>query len=129
LRPAPPLHEVSTDEPATVLEGLAPEMTPSADGRSLPCASSSEPPPSFTIVEAQRRRNLLYVAFAGTLVVVALLSFAFGLDRRPRRSAALAPLPPPPAPVLIVQTEAPKPSSPEPTNSEASPPEAPSVVV
>jgi serine/threonine-protein kinase len=128
LRPAAPLHEVSTDEPATVLEGLAPEMTPSADGRSLPGASSSEPPPSFTRVEAQRRRNLLYVAFAGTLVVVALLSFAFGLDRRPRRSAALAPIPPPPAAVVVrtepALTSATDPAPPEPAPSEFTPPPA-----
>jgi serine/threonine-protein kinase len=104
VRPAPPLHEVSTDEPATVLEGLSPEMTPSADGRSLPGASSSEPPPSFPRVEAQRRRNLLYVGFAGSLIIVALLSFAFGLDRRPRRSAAVAP-PPPAQPVVIVRSD------------------------
>jgi serine/threonine-protein kinase len=104
VRPASPLHEVSTDEPATVLEGLSPEMTPSADGRSLPGASSSEPPPSFTRLEAQRRRSLLYVAFAGSLIIVALLSFAFGLDRRPRRSAAAAP-PPPPPPALVVHSE------------------------
>jgi len=114
VRPAPALHEVSTDEPATVLEGLAPEMTPSADGRSLPGASSTEPPPSFITVEARRRRNLMYVAFAGSLIVVALLSFAFGRDRQPSRAAAVAPLTPP-APIAIVRSE-PTIPSPAPNN-------------
>src|SRR6478609_7536269 len=114
VRPAPALHEVSTDEPATVLEGLAPEMTPSADGRSLPGASSTEPPPSFIAVEARRRRNLMYVAFAGSLIVVALLSFAFGRDRQPSRAAAVAPLTPP-APIAIVRSE-PTIPSPAPNN-------------
>jgi hypothetical protein len=69
-------------------------MTPSADGRSLPGASSTEPPPSFARVEAQRRRNLLFVAFAGFLVLAGVVGFMFGRDRQPR-AAALAPLPPP----------------------------------
>lgn len=124
VRPAAPLHEVSTDEPATVLEGLAPEMTPSADGRSLPGASSTEPPPSFARAEAQRRRNLLYVAFAGALVVVAVLSFAFGVERRSRRSAAVSPDATPPPPAVVVRTDPVVTSAPEP----APPPEPPASV-
>jgi len=120
VRPASPLHEVSTDEPATVLEGLSPEMTPSADGRSLPGASSSEPPPSFTRLEAQRRRSLLYVAFAGSLIIVALLSFAFGLDRRSRRSAAAAP--PAPAPTAVVVRSEPAATTPPSPAITAEPP-------
>ncbi|RYZ01571.1 MAG: serine/threonine protein kinase, partial [Myxococcales bacterium] len=74
------LNEGGGDEAATVLEGIGREMTPSADGRSLPGASSTEPPPSFG---GTRSRNLfLYVGFGAALVVVALLSFAFGRDRQ-----------------------------------------------
>src|SRR6185369_2073581 len=78
--------------PATVLEGIGREMTPSADGRSLPGASSTEPPPSFARIEAQRRRNLLFVAFGGFLILAGVIGFLFG--REPRRDAAVAPLPP-----------------------------------
>jgi serine/threonine-protein kinase len=95
-RSAPQLavHEAS-DEPATVLEGIGREMTPSADGRSLPGASSTEPPPSFARVESARRRNLAVVAAGIILAVGALLGFAFGRDERPSRAAAASPLPPP----------------------------------
>jgi serine/threonine-protein kinase len=96
-RSAPQLNlpESVSDEPATVLEGIGREMTPSADGRSLPGASSTDPPPSFARVEAQRRRNLLFVAFAGFLVLAGGVGFMFGRDRSPVRAAAVAPLPSP----------------------------------
>lgn len=95
-RSAPQLNlpDSVSDEPATVLEGIGREMTPSADGRSLPGASSTEPPPSFARVEAQRRRNLLFVAFAGFLVLAGVVGFMFGRDRSPVRAAAVAPPPP-----------------------------------
>jgi serine/threonine protein kinase len=100
-RSAPQLHlpESTTDEAATVLEGIGREMTPSADGRSLPGASSTEPPPSFARVESQRRRNLLYVAGGVILLLGAGLGFAFGRDenQRPVAAAPIA-LPPPPTP-------------------------------
>ena len=88
------MHDSATDEPATVLEGIGREMTPSADGRSLPGASSTEPPPSFARAESARRRNLLVVAFGVILLLGAGLGFAFGHDDRPR-AAAVAPLPAP----------------------------------
>ncbi len=90
------------DEAATVLEGIGREMTPSADGRSLPGASSSDPPPSLD--HPRRRSALLYLGFGALLVVVALLSFAFGRDRQ-EPSAAVAP--PTPASVIIVPSEPP----------------------
>lgn len=97
-RSAPQLHlpESTTDEAATVLEGIGREMTPSADGRSLPGASSTEPPPSFARVESQRRRNLLYVAFGFILLLGAGLGFAFGRDENRAPAAAVTPLPPAP---------------------------------
>jgi eukaryotic-like serine/threonine-protein kinase len=96
-RSAPQLQlpETPADEPATVLEGIGREMTPSADGRSLPGASSTEPPPSFARVEQQRRRNLLFVAFGGIALIGAGLGFAFGRDDSSPRAAAVTPLPAP----------------------------------
>ena len=87
-RSAPQLQRAESrrpTKPATVLEGIGREMTPSADGRSLPGASSTEPPPSFARQESQRRRNLVYVAFGIILLVGAGLGFAFGNNenRRP----------------------------------------------
>jgi len=93
------LSEGAADEAATVLEGIGREMTPSADGRSLPGASSTEPPPSFG---GANRRGLLYVGFAAILVVVALLSFAFGRDRQAPAAAVSPPAPAlPPSAVVI----------------------------
>jgi serine/threonine protein kinase len=86
----------AADEPATVLEGIGREMTPSADGRSLPGAVSSNPPTSFARVERARRRNLLLVASAFILLLGAGLGFAFGRDERAPRAAALSPVPPAP---------------------------------
>lgn len=95
-RSAPQLNVADpSDEPATVLEGIGREMTPSADGRSLPGASSTEPPPSFAKVERARRRNLLVAAFSIILAIGGVLGFAFGRDERPSRAAAVAPLPAP----------------------------------
>jgi hypothetical protein len=95
-RSAPQLNVPDpSDEPATVLEGIGREMTPSADGRSLPGASSTEPPPSFAKVERARRRNLLVAAFGIILAIGGALGFAFGRDERPSRAAAVAPLPTP----------------------------------
>lgn len=88
--PALPLDtESAGDEPATVLEGIGRETTPSADGRSLPGASSSEPPPSPT--SSRPRSALMYVGFGALLVLVAVLSFAFGRDRQEPAVASAAP--------------------------------------
>lgn len=110
-RSTPQLHlpDSASDEPATVLEGIGREMTPSADGRSLPGASSTEPPPSFARVEAQRRRNLLFVAFGGFLILAGVIGFLFGRDD-PRRAAAVAPLPPT-TPTRVIETPTPTPPS------------------
>jgi serine/threonine protein kinase len=96
-RSAPQLHTTTdpADEPATVLEGIGREMTPSADGRSLPGASSTDPPPSFAGNEKVRRRNLLIAASGATLAVGAALGFAFGRDEPSTRAAAVAPMPAP----------------------------------
>jgi serine/threonine-protein kinase len=117
-RSAPQLNvQDAPDEPATVLEGIGREMTPSADGRSLPGASSTEPPPSFARAESARRRNLAVVAAGITLTVGALLGFAFGRDDRPSRAAAVTPLPPP-SPVVTPVIEPPLTT---PSSSAASP--------
>jgi serine/threonine-protein kinase len=122
-RSAPQLQlpESSTDEAATVLEGIGREMTPSADGRSLPGASSTEPPPSFARPGAQRRRNLLYLAFGGILLIGAALGFAFGNNNdNGRPAAAVTPITPPPVVVPSnVETPAPTPT-PSPTGVSAS---------
>jgi serine/threonine-protein kinase len=86
-----PLPETATDEAATVLEGIGREMTPSADGRSLPGASSSEPPPSLERAESQRRRNLLALSFGGILLIGGGLGFAFGRDDRDKSVSAGSP--------------------------------------
>jgi serine/threonine-protein kinase len=126
-RSAPQLQlpESTTDEAATVLEGIGREMTPSADGRSLPGASSTEPPPSFGRPGWQRRRNLLYLAF-GILLTGGALGFAFGNNNDSRRPAAaitpLAPVAPVTAPVSTasaVESAAPTPT-PAPSSSAAS---------
>ena len=116
-RSAPQLQlpESTTDEAATVLEGIGREMTPSADGRSLPGASSTEPPPSFARQESQRRRNLLYVAFGIILLIGAGLGFAFGNNesRRPEAAAEVLPLPAPtPAPAEMPTPAVTLPSAP-----------------
>ncbi|HYJ11001.1 MAG TPA: hypothetical protein VEX18_18395, partial [Polyangiaceae bacterium] len=107
---APNLH-MSTeapDEPATVLEGIGREMTPSADGRSLPGASSTEPPPSFARAERSRRRNLVLVA-SSVLVLGLGLGFAFGRDEGQQNVTAASPVPPSleplPAPKAAQSTE------------------------
>jgi eukaryotic-like serine/threonine-protein kinase len=84
------LPEAPTDEAATVLDGIGREMTPSADGRSLPGASSTEPPPSFARSKGPPR-NLLYLASGVILLVGAGLGFAFGRDERRPPVAAVAP--------------------------------------
>jgi len=84
------------DEPATVLEGIGREMTPSADGRSLPGASSTEPPPSFARSERTRIRNLLLLAGAGILAAGLGLGFLFGGGIvQSGGAAAVSPVPPP----------------------------------
>jgi serine/threonine-protein kinase len=92
------------DEPATVLEGIGREMTPSADGRSLPGASSTEPPPSFARSERTRIRNLLLLAGTGILAAGLGLGFLFGGGAGQSESAAAAsPVPPPSAePIPVV---------------------------
>jgi serine/threonine-protein kinase len=106
-RSAPQLHlDSSSDEPATVLEGIGREMTPSADGRSLPGASSTEPPPSFERVESARRRNLLFVAFGVILLFGAGLGFAFGHDGSRRPVAAVTPPLLAPTPTAVVEPPA-----------------------
>ena len=80
----------ASDEPATVLEGIGREMTPSADGRSLPGASSTEPPPSFARAERTRIRNLLLGAAVGILALGLGLGFIFGRDEGPAGVAAAA---------------------------------------
>jgi len=111
-RSAPQLQlpEASTDEAATVLEGIGREMTPSADGRSLPGASSTEPPPSFARPGWQRRRNLLYLSGGGILLVGAALGFAFGNNENQRPAAAVTPITPP-AVVTPVNVETPAPTA------------------
>ena len=96
---APNLHmpAEASDEPATVLEGIGREMTPSADGRSLPGASSTEPPPSFARAERSRRRNLVLVA-SSVLVLGLGLGFAFGRDEGQQNATAASPVPPSPEP-------------------------------
>jgi hypothetical protein len=137
-RSAPQLHTTTdpVDEPATILEGIGREMTPSADGRSLPGAASTEPPPSFARLEKIRRRNLLLAASALTLAVGGVLGFAFGRDEPPDRSAAAAPIPAPiptskPAPVIepVASTEpaaSPESLPTEPTPSASAAPARPS---
>jgi serine/threonine-protein kinase len=113
-RSAPQLQlpESTTDEAATVLEGIGREMTPSADGRSLPGASSTEPPPSFARPGRQRRRNLLYLAFGGILLIGAALGFAFGNNENQRPAAAVTPIAPvAPPPVAPASVEVPAPSA------------------
>jgi serine/threonine-protein kinase len=124
-RSAPQLSvQEPSDEPATVLEGIGREMTPSADGRSLPGASSTDPPPSFARAESARRRNLAVVAAGITLTVGALLGFAFGRDERPSRAAAVTPLPPP-SPVVAPVVEPPLTTPPSSVASPESLPEEP----
>jgi eukaryotic-like serine/threonine-protein kinase len=132
-RSAPQLsiNDGAGDEAATVLEGIGREMTPSTDGRSLPGASASEPPPSFA--RSRPRGLALYLAFGAILVVVALLSFAFGRDRQ-EPTAAVAPpttpsfVVPPPEPTPAATPPDPMPpteaSSPAPATSESPPPAA-----
>ncbi len=114
-RSAPQLQlpESTTDEPATVLEGIGREMTPSTDGRSLPGASSTEPPPSLAHAESQRRRSL-YVAFGLILLVGAGLGFAFGRDESRRPAAAVTAITPPVTPPMATpaSVEGPPPSTP-----------------
>jgi serine/threonine protein kinase len=128
-RSAPQLMpESSTDEAATVLEGIGREITPSADGRSLPGASSTEPPISFARQESQRRRSLMYVAFGIILMVGAGLGFAFGNNESRRPAAAVAPLPlPTPLPTPLPQLETPIPAVTPPVSpiSDLPPEEAP----
>jgi hypothetical protein len=126
--PQLPMPESSTDEAATVLEGIGREVTPSADGRSLPGASSTEPPISFARQESQRRRSLMYVAFGIILMVGAGLGFAFGNNESRRPAAAVAPLPlPTPAPTPLPPVETPIPAVTPPVSpiSDLPPEEAP----
>jgi hypothetical protein len=130
------LPEALSDEPATVLEGIGREMTPSADGRSLPGASATEPPPSVERAEKVRRRTLLLAASGVTLLVGAGVGFAFGRDdsaglnaNPPEASVAAArvpsvnePVSPPPA--LLAPSSAPAPDS---VPVEPAPSAAPSV--
>jgi len=83
----PRAPEAVSDEAATVLENLSQERTPSADGRSLPGATASDPPASF--VPARSSRILLSLALAGSLILVIAIGL---LVRRtdPRSSAALS---------------------------------------
>jgi serine/threonine-protein kinase len=87
------LNDGPGDEPATVLEGIGREMTPSADGRSLPGASSTEPPPSFA---RPGRRRRLALAFGAILLIGGAVGFLFGHGERARPPAAVSPLPPAP---------------------------------
>jgi serine/threonine protein kinase len=123
-RSAPQLQlpESTTDEAATVLEGIGREMTPSADGRSLPGASSTEPPPSFARPGRQRRRNLLYLSGGAILLIGGALGFAFGNNESQRPAAAATPITAPlvtPPPVVTPSGEAPAPAT-APTGVSAS---------
>ncbi len=128
-RSTPQLHlpETPADEPATVLEGIGREMTPSADGRSLPGASSTDPPPSLERAEAQRRRNLLVIAFGAILLFGAGLGFAFGRDdgkpsaAGPLITVAPAAAPPVAAPPVSEPAVAPSPSASAASTSPAVP--------
>jgi eukaryotic-like serine/threonine-protein kinase len=115
-----------TDEPATVLEGIGREMTPSADGRSLPGASSTEPPPSFARAERSRIRNLLLGAGVGILALGLGLGFIFGRDEgMPGGAAAGSPMPPQPsAEATPAITTPPAPPLPSGVPPEALPQEA-----
>jgi serine/threonine protein kinase len=110
-RSTPQLHlpDSASDEPATVLEGIGREMTPSADGRSLPGASSTEPPPSFAKPGLRFRRNALYVGFGAVMLLAGGIGFFFGHDDNPQRAAAEQP--PPPVSVIppVAETAAPRP--------------------
>lgn len=64
VAPGPP--ETSSDEAATVLENFNADMTPSADGRSLPGATASDPPAPPASVRSWRAR--LPLVLAGSLV-------------------------------------------------------------
>ncbi len=124
------------DEPATVLEGIGRELTPSADGRSLPGASSTAPPPSAARSPRSGRNLAITLVVSGGAVL--LLGTALGLTvgRREAGSAASAAPPPvattsqtsaedtarapapseaPPAPPLPAAVSAPAPSASTPT--------------
>jgi eukaryotic-like serine/threonine-protein kinase len=103
------------EEAATVLEGIGREITPSADGHSLPGASSSEPPPSFA--RPSRRRNLV-LAFGVILAVGLAAGFLVGHDDRPRQPPAAAIQPPAATP----KVEAPPASTPLPSGTAVSEP-------
>lgn len=135
-RSAPPMSlPEGSDEPATVLEGIGREVTPSADGRSLPGASASEPPPSFSEVESARRRNLLVIAAGLTLALGTLLGFALGRDEgaqrppaagaQPAATPAQASLPPPITPSSL-STDAQTPAISEDFGASESPAQGPS---
>jgi serine/threonine-protein kinase len=113
----------ASDEPATVLEGIGREMTPSADGRSLPGASSTEPPPSFARAERTRIRNLLLGAGVGILAVGLGLGFFFGRDEAPRGAAAVSPMPAPSVEPTSAATTAPPSALPSGVSPEALPEE------
>jgi serine/threonine-protein kinase len=110
-RSTPQLHlpDSSTDEAATVLEGIGREMTPSTDGRSLPGASSTEPPPSFAKPGLRFRRNALYVGFGAVLLLAGGIGFFFGHDDNSQRAAADQP---PPIVSVIPQVQGSTPTPP-----------------
>jgi hypothetical protein len=112
------------DEPATVLEGIGRETTPSADGRSLPGASSSEPPPSAA--RGRSRRNLLLAASGGAVLLIgAGLGLAFGRSQVAGSNAA-TPLVATPASRTSSAVGTPVPSNASPDSApETMPPEEP----
>ena len=138
-RSAPQLHlpDAASDEPATVLEGIGREETPSTDGRSLPGASSTEPPPSFAKPGLRFRRNALYVGFGAISLLAGGIGFLFGHDDNPPRAAAeqhpsplsvIPPTPetatatPTPPPTTVVSAEpVPSVEAPAPSSSAAAP--------
>jgi serine/threonine-protein kinase len=69
----------ASDEPATVLDGMQREMTPSHDGRSLPGASATEPPPL-----ADRRsgsRRMLWLAAGGIVLIGGVVAASLANSR------------------------------------------------
>lgn len=121
LRPPQTASTATPDEPATVLEGIGREVTPSADGRSLPGASSTAPPPSTARPMSARRRNLLLLSSAGILMLGGGVGFLWGQGENPSTAVAA---PPARAPVSVTPPAEPLPREPALVPSASIPPPA-----